>query len=655
MENKASLISNRYVVRRIRRDQVDRRIRESESKPKGYYPNHDEWLEQALPEVKAGKRVAFGVFLNSELKQREYEVYVGSIILKGNHISNFAEIKNINTIDDKIKTILGEDNFNQYILEIKWSLINKAIFHAERKGYEKIRIELPNIRRNEITYLINKEFETDHTSQNYYIDGIRVYFLERETKTYWGDYFDFYKTVHWFLSNTFSLNIRDSQFDTTLDSTDYYKEYRILTKLNEKNPFVDVHEDRAIAQAHTNTINKFRYISRILVSDTSDRIKDIIHIIESKHDLHSVFMLDHSREIEDACSARNVRYFTFEEIDKLLNRNQYSKKPFFRKEDIAGYLAVCSEHFFNRMEPEIVSVNKTEFAFYVLNDTAKYLDNHKIFSKKIFFCVPQKDYNQGTICAIADVIDVDFNTPKKIWEKFKLRNFNYLMSKEEYEYYTGFSQTHKVTGLVCRNLEIIQKPINFFSCLEKSHKDQHIDFYKSKFRVSGINPAYITASIRDSIMNEFNKQTLSQNIETPKNKVFVSYLREDYEKVLPIVEKLKNNRIDVWFDKDKVNPGENWRTKVQNAIENCEFYIICLSGLAISTRGYFYTELKAAYKEQAQRGNEDVYIIPILLEDLSPKLIPAELRRLDFARIYENFETEMQKIVTTIETYARRQ
>lgn len=50
--------------------------------------------------------------------------------------------------------------------------------------------------------------------------------------------------------------------------------------------------------------------------------------------------------------------------------------------------------------------------------------------------------------------------------------------------------------------------------------------------------------------------------------VFISYSSEDYEVVKRIVERLKNKRIDVWFDEKELKGGDKFPEKIANAIKN---------------------------------------------------------------------------------------
>jgi len=59
--------------------------------------------------------------------------------------------------------------------------------------------------------------------------------------------------------------------------------------------------------------------------------------------------------------------------------------------------------------------------------------------------------------------------------------------------------------------------------------------------------------------------------------VFVSYSSNDKEKVSRLVQELKNEGINVWFDEDQIYPGDDLIEKMRVGIDKCRHYILCLS------------------------------------------------------------------------------
>lgn len=59
-----------------------------------------------------------------------------------------------------------------------------------------------------------------------------------------------------------------------------------------------------------------------------------------------------------------------------------------------------------------------------------------------------------------------------------------------------------------------------------------------------------------------------------KPKVFLSYAREDMGMAKRLYNDLKRYGLDVWLDTESLLPGDRWKDKIQDAIENNNYYII---------------------------------------------------------------------------------
>jgi biotin carboxyl carrier protein len=100
--------------------------------------------------------------------------------------------------------------------------------------------------------------------------------------------------------------------------------------------------------------------------------------------------------------------------------------------------------------------------------------------------------------------------------------------------------------------------------------------------------------------------------------VFLSYALEDLERARSIYAELKTRSVNVWFDKERLTPGE-WKGQIQKAIAQSSYFIICLSDATLKkigdSPGFQDSELNWAYDiAQAQAANLFT-IIPLRLED----------------------------------------
>jgi hypothetical protein len=96
--------------------------------------------------------------------------------------------------------------------------------------------------------------------------------------------------------------------------------------------------------------------------------------------------------------------------------------------------------------------------------------------------------------------------------------------------------------------------------------------------------------------------------------VFVSYLRDDSALVDRLCAELRLAGIDVWLDRDRLQPGQRWRSAIRTAIQSGACFIACFSS-AYAERAHTYMneELAVAIEELRTRPSDRTWFIPVLL------------------------------------------
>jgi len=87
--------------------------------------------------------------------------------------------------------------------------------------------------------------------------------------------------------------------------------------------------------------------------------------------------------------------------------------------------------------------------------------------------------------------------------------------------------------------------------------------------------------------------------------------------------------VDVWFDKNKLESGENYRLTIEKNIENCSYFVPLISRNTVGMeRRFFRREWNKAIEEAAAFPPEYPFIQPILLDDtpLDSPGIPRQFR-----------------------------
>jgi hypothetical protein len=99
--------------------------------------------------------------------------------------------------------------------------------------------------------------------------------------------------------------------------------------------------------------------------------------------------------------------------------------------------------------------------------------------------------------------------------------------------------------------------------------------------------------------------------------VFISYVREDSERVDELQRRLQAAGIPVWRDTCDLWPGEDWRAKIRRAItDNALVFIACFSRASLArSKSYYCEELTLAIEQLRLRPADDAWLIPVRLDD----------------------------------------
>jgi hypothetical protein len=114
--------------------------------------------------------------------------------------------------------------------------------------------------------------------------------------------------------------------------------------------------------------------------------------------------------------------------------------------------------------------------------------------------------------------------------------------------------------------------------------------------------------------------------------IFLSYARKDEEKVENLYQKLSDAGFKPWMDKKDILPGEQWPSSIQRAIRDSDFFLVCLSTNSVKKRGWVQKEMKQALDHWQEKLEDDIYLIPVRLEDCEP---PESLRAFQWVDLFE--------------------
>jgi hypothetical protein len=131
--------------------------------------------------------------------------------------------------------------------------------------------------------------------------------------------------------------------------------------------------------------------------------------------------------------------------------------------------------------------------------------------------------------------------------------------------------------------------------------------------------------------------------------IFLSYAREDEEKVKKLYQRLSDAGLKPWMDQEDLLPGESWKLRISQAIRQSDFFLVCLSDNSIDKRGWIQREIKQALDIWQEMLDSDIYLIPARLEDCE---VPERLSDFQWVDLFE--EDGWTRLVKAIQEGMKR-
>ena len=97
--------------------------------------------------------------------------------------------------------------------------------------------------------------------------------------------------------------------------------------------------------------------------------------------------------------------------------------------------------------------------------------------------------------------------------------------------------------------------------------------------------------------------------------IFISYAKPDQNRVLPLYDDLVRRGFDVWIDCRNLKPGQNWDFEIKRGLSKANFVVAFISRNSFDRRGYCQRELKIALDKMSEKLVDDIYLIPVLLDN----------------------------------------
>ncbi len=120
----------------------------------------------------------------------------------------------------------------------------------------------------------------------------------------------------------------------------------------------------------------------------------------------------------------------------------------------------------------------------------------------------------------------------------------------------------------------------------------------------------------------------------PSGAVFISYARDDIDDddASRLAEDLRVAGLEVWFDKNALQMGDDWARSIRRGIERCSLFLPVISRRALSEenrRRYFWREWNEADDFARGMAPDETYVVPIVTDDtrIDRALLPDTFKR----------------------------
>jgi len=130
-------------------------------------------------------------------------------------------------------------------------------------------------------------------------------------------------------------------------------------------------------------------------------------------------------------------------------------------------------------------------------------------------------------------------------------------------------------------------------------------------------------------------------------RVFLCHTSQDKPAVRELSRQLVNEGwIETWLDEKSLLPGQDWRIKIEEAVEDSDIVVICLSAHSVTKEGYVQKELRYAREIALEKPDDTIFIIPLRLDECE---VPRGLRFYQWVDYFgENKDVSYKALVASL-------
>jgi hypothetical protein len=114
-------------------------------------------------------------------------------------------------------------------------------------------------------------------------------------------------------------------------------------------------------------------------------------------------------------------------------------------------------------------------------------------------------------------------------------------------------------------------------------------------------------------------------------KVFLSYAREDADRVETLYRNLAAAGFEPWMDRSDIRSGEDWLKQIRAAVADSDVFLACISKHSVNKGGVLQEELDIALRLWRKRWWRRLKVVPLRLDSTEP---PAKLAHLQWFDLF---------------------
>ncbi len=131
--------------------------------------------------------------------------------------------------------------------------------------------------------------------------------------------------------------------------------------------------------------------------------------------------------------------------------------------------------------------------------------------------------------------------------------------------------------------------------------------------------------------NQFKNLKVENNVvDIPLKLIFLCHAKEDKGFVNELNNKLISDGFITWLDTQDLLPGDEWKQKIEEAMEQSDYVIVVLSKRSLSKSGFVNKEIRYAISQWEYKPLGKKYIIPIMIDECD---LPRGLKELQWLNI----------------------